>query len=166
MVTRHEREIMPNASVPQAKNQMRRAIKTILEGGLSAADEGAIWAYFESECAYCGKKLDRKRREGHLDHADASGGNHLGNPVLSCPPCNGNDKREERWEAFLARKSPVDAERRAERIRLWMNSHPRQGAATSPEVVAALARANEVVDAFQAACDQLRAAVQNVRRGR
>jgi hypothetical protein len=142
---------------------MRRAIRMIVDGGLSANGEDAVWAYFKNECAYCGRKLDRSRREGHLDHADPSSGNHLGNRVLSCAPCNGNEKREERWEDFLARKSPEDADRRAERIRRWMASHPPQERRTTPEVDAALAHAEEVVAAFQVACDQLRVAVKHAR---
>lgn len=154
---------MPNPSVPQAKNLMRRAVRKILEGGLSASAEDAVWDYFQSECAYCGKKIDRSRREGHLDHAEPAGGNHLGNRILACAPCNGNEKREERWQDFLARKSPNDAVRRAERILGWMTSHPPQERLTTPEIEGALAKAEQAIGAFQAACDELRAAVQAAR---
>jgi len=47
-----------------------------------------------------------------------------------------------------------------------MTANPPQEQLATPEIEAALARAGEVVAAFQAACDQLRAAVQGARRTR
>ena len=41
-----------------------------------------------------------------MDHAVADGGNQLGNLILSCAICNGDEKLDEHWRTFLERKVP------------------------------------------------------------
>src|SRR5579863_772311 len=113
---------------------MRRTVEEILDPGPCNVD--AVWEHFGSRCAYCGRGLSRERREGHLDHADPDGGNHLGNLVLACGSCNGDEKREESWHRFLRRKTPDDAlfaEREA-RIRAWIDQHLRKSEEGSPDI--------------------------------
>lgn len=42
-------------TVAQARNAMRRAVEQIVDPG--PADVTALWAHFESRCAYCGVDL-------------------------------------------------------------------------------------------------------------
>ena len=92
--------------MPQAKNVMLRAMREILDP--SPIDVGPVWDHFESRCAYCDVALDIAGRSAHIDHAEAAGGNHLGNLVLACGSCNGDDKRDMPWRDFVASKSSVD----------------------------------------------------------
>lgn len=154
---------MPEMTVGQAKNSMRWAARAIVEGKLTTIDKDAIWAFFDSTCAYCGKALSRALREGHLDHADPKNGNHLGNRVLACGPCNGNEKREEPWESFVARKDPEHAEGRAARIREWVARHPAPVLSHDPEVEAAQQSVEVAIAHFDAACANLRLAVLRAR---
>jgi len=154
---------MPEMTVGQAKNSMRRAARAIVEGKLTGTEKAAIWAFFGGECAYCGKKLDRSLREGHLDHADPTAGNHLGNRVLSCGPCNGNEKREEPWESFLARKAPEHEKQRAAKIGDWAARNPAPAVAQEPEVEAARLAVEAAIAQFDAACAGLRTVVLEAR---
>jgi len=86
---------------------MRRALRAVLDPELKDQQRDELWAYFNSECAYCGKPLSREQREGQADHLvpTALGGtNHLSNRVLSCGSCNGDHKRERDWREFLEEK--------------------------------------------------------------
>lgn len=88
-----------------------------------------IWAYFESDCAYCGKQIERTPRTGHLDHLVPSaecGSNNIHNHALACDRCNGDEKREESWQSFLERKSE-DAKilhPRKQKIDFWLSKAP------------------------------------------
>jgi hypothetical protein len=86
-------------TIPQAKNRMRRTVAEIVDPGPTNIDP--LWEHFEARCAYCGRDLSRSGREGHRDHALPSGGNHLGNLILACGRCNGDEKREQGWREFL-----------------------------------------------------------------
>jgi hypothetical protein len=84
---------------------------------LEAVDPGpsekqiqVLWTYFQSSCAYCGLQLNKAERKGHLDHLDATGRNHISNRVVSCGVCNGDEKREQNWETFLAKKCGTNVE--------------------------------------------------------
>lgn len=121
---------MPRVTPSMAKNTIKRSLRSIVDRELSAAEKSAIWNHFSSQCAYCGKKLSRDGREGHIDHlipTTSGGTNHISNRVLSCPPCNGDEKREEDWITFLNRKNNDSAMRddRIRRIETWVeaNSH-------------------------------------------
>ena len=91
-----------------AKNKIKRSLGAILDPHPSAKEVTILWDYFENSCVYCGLKMERKSRIGHLDHvvAQAYGGNNsIFNHVLSCARCNGDEKREMDWLLFLNQKS-------------------------------------------------------------
>ncbi len=94
---------MVRPTVSQAKNRMRRTVEEIVDPG--PRDIDLLWEHFEAQCAYCGKHLSRIDREGHVDHAVAGGGNHLGNLVLACGGCNDDEKRDVSWREFLQYKT-------------------------------------------------------------
>lgn len=81
---------MAAKSVSNAKNGMARAVDSILDPWPTSKDP--IWDFFGSECAYCGVKLVEGERLGHIDHAAPKAGNHMGNLVLACSVCNGDEK--------------------------------------------------------------------------
>jgi len=119
---------MPRVTPSMAKNTIKRSLRSIVDRELSATEKSAIWNHFSSQCAYCGKKLSRDGREGHIDHlipTTSGGTNHISNRVLSCPPCNGDEKREEDWITFLNRKITDSAtrEERMRRIEAWVEAH-------------------------------------------
>src|SRR6266540_1965888 len=98
---------MPRVTPSMAKNTIKRSLRSVVDRELSTAEKTAIWTHFCSQCAYCGKELTRDSREGHIDHlipTTSGGTNHISNRALSCPPCNGDEKREEDWGTFLNRK--------------------------------------------------------------
>ncbi|MCP4785817.1 MAG: HNH endonuclease [Fuerstiella sp.] len=116
----------------QARNAIKRCLKSILDPKLQAAEIDTLWAYFNGCCAYCGGQMDRPSRQAYKDHLvpEAEGGtNRLSNIVLSCGACNADEKRESNWEQFLTTKCPNDpatAEQRLSKIRNWvqMNGGP------------------------------------------
>jgi hypothetical protein len=152
---------MPNPSV--AKNQMGRAVDAILDPWPSS--KAPIWAYFDSRCAYCDVVLSKENREGHIDHATSNGGNHLGNLVLACSSCNGDEKRESDWRTFLDRKvnEPGLRQARITKIEAWQGLHPRREWVLTPEVQAAEKELREMIVAFGVKCAELRDAVANAK---
>src|SRR6266545_205629 len=115
-------------SPSQAKNALLRSLRGIVDPYPTSTGVGKVWAHFKSKCAYCGKKLKRSDRNGHQDHLvtfQDGGGNDLGNYVLACGGCNGDEKREEAWETFLRRKNPKEATflRRKATIEAWVTSN-------------------------------------------
>jgi len=117
---------MPKDTPSMAKNKMRRCFAAILDPHPSKSEIAELWQYFDSMCAYCGAKLNRSSRTGHLDHVCSTsegGGNSIHNHVLSCARCNGDEKREESWVTFLARKvtDPRIASVRKARIQEWLS---------------------------------------------
>jgi hypothetical protein len=133
-------------SLSQVKNYIGHTLRKAVDPDPSAKQIQALWAHFESRCAYCGCELDPDNRKAHRDHLEASGRNHISNRVLSCGVCNGDDKRERNWESFLSEKcgSAIEVHKtRRQRILDW------QGACgKSPdidaEVAAQVARSIEV----------------------
>jgi 5-methylcytosine-specific restriction endonuclease McrA len=109
-----------------AKNHMRRALLALLDPVPQVTLTDRVWDHFRSCCAYCGVPLDRRSRGGHLDHlvpVAAGGANGVYNLVLSCPQCNGDDKRDEDWERFLERLVPDTTLREARHaaITAWLS---------------------------------------------
>ncbi len=110
-----------------AKNHIKRCLRGLLDPYPSGDDLDLIWDYFLSACAYCGKTIDRKSRLGHLDHAVSAsngGGNNIYCHVLACSICNGDEKREESWDRFLAIKCASDEKSfvlRREKIEGWLS---------------------------------------------
>jgi hypothetical protein len=144
---------------------MGRAVDSILDPW--PATIGPIWDFFASECAYCGIQLVKTERLGHIDHATAGEGNHLGNLVLACSICNGDEKLDTGWRKFLELKVGDLAVRqgRMDRIERWQQLHPKPERAASPEIAAVDAELREMIVAFGEKCAQLRNAVANVKNG-
>jgi hypothetical protein len=147
-------------SVPQAKNVMLRAMQEILDP--SPLDVGPVWDYFESRCAYCDLPLDIGSRSAHIDHAEAASGNHLGNLILACGACNGDDKREMPWRDFVASKAVTDndAAARVDRIEAWAQMHPRADQPTPPEALRIADEIRALATEFSAKCVELRVAMK------
>lgn len=144
----------------QARNLMKRAIAEILDPGPTSID--ALWEWFGSRCAYCGVGLVRGARDAHTDHADPGAGNHIGNLILSCSSCNGDEKRDMGWRDFLKRKA-VDPPTLAEReqcILDWMAANSAPTRSYNPEVDALRMRCEELVEEFRIACNALQDAVK------
>jgi hypothetical protein len=150
---------MAATSVSFAKNSMARAVESILDPW--PASMHPIWDFFGSECAYCGVKLIRGERLGHIDHATSKAGNHMGNLVLASSVCNGDEKLDTDWREFLEEKVSDHGLRqeRIERIERWQTLHPKPKLAESPEVAAADAELRAMIFAFGEKCAELRAAV-------
>ncbi len=135
---------------------MRRVIDAIVDP--PPRNERPIWDHFSDSCAYCGIALDRKGRKAHMDHAVADGGNQLGNLVLSCATCNGDEKLAEHWCDFLQRKVP-DSQVRAERIdriKQWIALHPPLKWTPSPAVEEIVRELDAIVEQFGTKCAELR----------
>lgn len=102
-----------------AKNKIKRSLLAIINPHPTPKQIDELWAFFNFCCAYCGIAIARNSRTGHIDHVVSSalgGTNCIYNYVLSCARCNGDEKREEPWESFLAKKasdSSVMAKRHA-----------------------------------------------------
>lgn len=117
---------------PMAKNSIRRALREMVDRSPSSREITTVWEFFKNSCAYCGKRLKREQKEGHLDHliADAKGGlNHISNRVLSCATCNEKEKLDKDWQFFLAELvergiDPIIAEQRRVRIQEWIAHCP------------------------------------------
>ena len=147
-------------TVPQAKNLMRRAVEEIVDPGPRSVDQ--LWGFFDGHCAYCGRELDRAQREGHIDHAESAGGNYLGNLVLACSGCNGDEKREGDWRTFLSQKAGDGAAFRDREARIleWFALNPPPAARASTEVTRIRGEIDELVGAFGTKCVELRDAVR------
>jgi HNH endonuclease len=135
---------------------MRRTVEDILDPG--SRNVNALWEHFNAQCAYCGKGLSRDRREGHVDHANPGSGNDLGNLVLACGSCNGDEKRKESWQGFLRRKTPDDAifAEREGRIRAWLDQHLRKSPEDSPEIAHVREEIEGLIEQFAIKCAELR----------
>ncbi len=115
---------MPAPTPGYIKNMIRRSLREIVDPSPSKGDEERIWQFFNSECAYCGKPLNRAQKEGHIDHlvpSSLGGPNHVSNRVLSCATCNEAEKLDGVWEEFIVRKNPEPAilQGRVAKIHEW-----------------------------------------------
>lgn len=108
----------------QARNAIKRCLTAVLDPRPTKGDIRQLWDYFGEECAYCGTKA--KKGEADKDHliAHSEGGmNGLSNLVVACKVCNGNEKLETDWIAFLRQKCEGDAVlfgQRMEKILGWV----------------------------------------------
>lgn len=148
--------MMVAPSVSNAKNRMRKSVEAIVYPW--PKDVQPIWDHFGSRCAYCDVDLDPKGRRAHMDHAMSGGGNHIGNLILSCAICNGDEKREEGWREFLERKVADEAvrARRVQRIEEWIALHPPPIYVPSPGVAALQTELDRMTDEFGLKCAELR----------
>ena len=151
---------MKGISLSQAKNTMRRALRTLLDPPPKPAAQLPLREHFKHRCAYCDDPATP--RDGHIDHAAPDGGNGLGNLLLACKRCNGDEKREMPWEEFLRKKASADGavfEQRRQHILAWFHAHPRTRQAHTPEVEQALQAAEAAIEAFARAYNGVRAAL-------
>ncbi len=116
---------MPAPTPGYVRNMIRRSLREICDPSPKKKDEKQIWDFFDSECAYCGKKLNKANKEGHIDHLVSSalgGSNCICNRVLSCANCNEKEKLDMPWEKFLKQKNPDKsmAAKRKDKILNWM----------------------------------------------
>lgn len=117
------------ASVSQAKNLITKTLHDILDSPPGDGVTRDLWAHFESSCAFCSAHLNREARQGHRDHLmprSIGGSNHPANLVLSCASCNGDERREAEWAAFLGHKCGDDSSEYAQRHRRilsWVDAH-------------------------------------------
>lgn len=150
---------MKKTTLSQAKNMMRRALRTLLDRPPGPAAQRRLRDHFKNRCAYCDAPAEP--RDGHIDHAVPDGGNGLGNLLLACKRCNGDEKREMPWEAFLHKKcgadGPVFAQRR-QHILAWIHAHPRPPQVRPPEVEEALRAAEAAIAGFERAYNEVRRA--------
>ena len=119
---------MPAPTPGYIKNMIRRSFRELVDPSPSKKDEKRIWEFFNYECAYCGKKLDKNKKEGHIDHLISSsigGINHISNRVLSCAACNEKEKLDMDWQKFLKSKIPDKdlAEKRKLKIIEWQKQN-------------------------------------------
>ena len=108
-----------------AKNKIKRSLTAIIDPHPTSKQVDELWEYFNASCAYCGISITRDTRTGHVDHVVSSalgGSNCIHNHVLSCARCNGDEKREESWESFLAKKAtdPTLQATRHAHISAWL----------------------------------------------
>lgn len=161
---------MAKSTPSMAKNLMKRSLNAVLDPLPKPTAIDQLWAFFDSSCAYCGAKLDRSERSGHLDHIvpfSAGGTNNIHNHVLSCARCNGDEKREEDWESFLARKvfSVEMRQERSVRVKDWMSQAPEGHLKLSlQEQQAVDSIIQQALQSFQTAVEELRAIRQNRKR--
>lgn len=148
-------------TVSQAKNLMRCCLDEILDPGPSSVDE--LWLYFESACACCGMPLDRAQRQGHVDHATTGGGNQLGNLILACARCNGDEKLDQAWQAFLLFKTSGDHStlaERTERIESWFANHPIRTITLSSDALQLRDEIEALIGQFHRKCNELKVAIR------
>ena len=151
---------MARYSIPQAKNLVARCLRNIIDPVPTTNERNEVWDYFENKCAYCGKEMSPTSRVGHLDHvisASEGGSNHISNSVLSCPGCNGDDKRELDWDAFLKEVAGEAYEDRRARIQAWLDHEPGAKRSLSNKELAVLERVtSEAKSAISKAAEELR----------
>jgi len=119
---------MPAPTPCYVKNIIRRSLREVVDPSPSKKDKRKIWEFFNSECAYCGKKLRKEHKEGHIDHLVTSslgGSNYISNRVLSCASCNEEEKLDMPWGKFLIQKNPNQnlLAKRKEKILHWQKLH-------------------------------------------
>jgi len=113
---------MARYTASMAKNFVGRCLRNVIDPVPTTKQRREIWDYFDSQCAYCGLKMLPAERKGQLDHlvpVSDGGSNHFSNFVLSCPGCNGDEKREMDWKQFLRFKAADRYEERQAKISAW-----------------------------------------------
>jgi hypothetical protein len=149
-------------SLPVIMNQMARAISELVDRPPTKAQRARLNAYFDGCCCYCGERSPSP----HLDHADPSGGNGVGNRLLACPRCNSKEKRDLHWQAFLRTKCGADValfDERNAKIMSWIKSNASVPSSLSPAVEMAHAEALRAMSAYRTAYERLRTATTTAR---
>jgi CRISPR/Cas system Type II protein with McrA/HNH and RuvC-like nuclease domain len=113
----------------QARNAIKKSLKVLVDPKITKADKVVIWQHFENCCAYCGCGLNPNERKAHIDHVipeSEGGSNRLCNLILTCPTCNGDEKRDMPWQEFLTTKYDAKSKkykRRYDKIMSWFELH-------------------------------------------
>jgi len=107
---------------------LNRALQVVVDHEPKNSQITELWDFFSYECAYCGKKLRKGKKEAHIDHlvpTSRNGLNHISNRVLSCAKCNENEKKEMTWKKFLRKKNKYDEDfnKRMKMINRWKNKN-------------------------------------------
>jgi hypothetical protein len=81
--------------------------------------------------------------------------------VLACGSCNGDEKRETAWRAFLSQKAGDKAayRERESRILEWFALHPRPASRGSADVLRIREEIDELIATFGAKCAELKQAL-------
>ncbi len=151
---------MKRKTLSQVKNLMRRALTDLVDPPPNAADQLRLRKHFGNRCCYCG--ADAQPRRGHVDHAKPAGGNGLGNLLLSCGECNGDEKRDMHWDEFLRAKcgsNPAVFDERHATIVRWFDANRSESSSAAPRVQEARAAAESAIVAYEAAYNRVRDAV-------
>jgi hypothetical protein len=144
---------------PQVKNLMRRGLRFLVDPEPQGSDKKRIQDFFNDSCAYCGQQIEAG--VGDIDHlisASLGGANALANRVLSCKPCNAEEKRDRDWIEFLREKCNSDDifRERKLKIKQWIElngGHPR----LDSELLALLNQESErTTKEYDAACIRIR----------
>ncbi|MCH9698269.1 MAG: HNH endonuclease [Gammaproteobacteria bacterium] len=152
---------MPAPTPGFVKNIIRRCFREQVDKSPTKAQEGHIWEYFNSSCAYCGTQIGSKD-EGHIDHlisASQGGANNISNRVLSCATCNEKEKLDKDWKVFLAQKVSSESIQieRANRIENWVVQQEQQYTTISKALLSlADDLAEEIVEAFDENINKIR----------
>ncbi len=153
---------MPNASPGYTKNYIRRALREIIDPQPNKKEISSIWDFFDSKCAYCGTKLDKGKKQAHIDHlvsASSGGTNHVSNRVLSCATCNEKEKRDLDWKEFLRKKTTNKSEfqSRENKIIKWQKQNYFQNSLVDKNILNKIKRmADEVEKLFESKVDKVR----------
>ena len=143
----------------QVKNLMRRGLRFLVDPDPEPGDRMQVWSHFQSRCAYCDRPL--APGEGDLDHllsAAQRGGNALANRVLSCKPCNAEEKRDQEWTSFLMSKcnDPDILASRRDRIEQWIQLNGGHPVLDEDTLEILSAEQKRVTDEYDAACRRIR----------
>lgn len=152
----------------QAKNSIAKALLELIEPRPNTAQKRKIRVFFENKCAYCGCDIPPEGRTGHMDHLiprHSGGTNHISNLVLACNICNGDEKLDQDWQAYIHKKvrNPTERQERIARIERWIAD---QGGpvAIPPEARAEVEKARlQIIAAFDEATKDLRQKRSNQR---
>lgn len=148
-------------SSAQVKNLMRRGLRQLVDPDVEPADRLKVYVYFDYACAYCAHAI--APNAGDLDHlisAAKGGTNHLSNRVLSCKPCNAEQKRDTDWLEFIRTKTddPAVLQQRVTKIQDWVRSFGTVRVLPSDVLHLLDEESAKATAAYDAACSAVKAA--------
>ena len=138
---------------------MRRGLRFLVDPEPEKKDKKRLRDFFDGRCAYCGKHL--KDGGGDIDHlisAALGGANALANRVLSCKPCNAEEKRDRNWVEFLKEKcdSNTTFEMRESKIRQWIELNGGHPELDHDLVIILAEEAERTTKEYETACGRIR----------
>src|SRR5437879_597412 len=120
MTDKRKQRRRPKDTPSQVAGKIRARLKAIIDPHLSTNEELQMWEFFDTKCAFCNNLLTPGKSGTDRDHlvSKKHGGlNHVSNRVPACAECNGNDKREMDWRAFL--RCRVETQYKSAAARQW-----------------------------------------------